>query len=34
MIAVRHYRRTGVIVPGHQADVAEYLAQSTGQTNR
>jgi hypothetical protein len=30
MRAVQHYKRTGAIVPGYQAAVAEYIAESTG----
>lgn len=28
--AVAHYKRTGLIPPGHQAEVAAYLAATNG----
>jgi hypothetical protein len=33
MRAVQHFKRTGTIVPGYQAAVAEYIAESTGKDN-
>ena len=30
-LAVAHFERTGVILPGHQAEIAAYLAKKNGQ---
>ena len=33
-IAIRHYRRTGVILPDHQSEVAAWLSQRRKEAGR